>query len=259
VLMVPDEPGDLRAKALILFGGVVAPVLVLSTLFGFGVHVLGATNAPAAGEAARTVEVIGRQWFWEVRYPGTPAVTANEIHIPAGVPLRLEVRTRDVIHSFWAPSLNRKIDLIPGRANSILLEATKPGVYRGQCAEFCGLQHANMAFYVFADPPDKFRTWLANQAKPARAGSAGAKVFTSQGCGACHTIRGTSATGKIGPDLTHLASRTTLAALTIPNRPGYLAGWILDPQHVKPGNKMPALNLNGTDLQQLLRYLTSLR
>jgi cytochrome c oxidase subunit 2 len=257
---VPDEPDELRAKAWILFGGVVAPVLVLSTLFGFGLHVLGVTNAPAARETKRTIEVIGHQWFWEVRYPGTHAVTANEIHIPAGVPLRLEVRTADVIHSFWAPGLNRKIDTIPGETNAIVLEADKPGVYRGQCAEFCGLQHANMAFYVFADPPDKFRAWLANEAKPARSTSgAGQNVFMSQGCAACHTIRGTRADGKVGPDLTHLEDRSTLAALTIPNRPGYLAGWIVDPQHVKPGNKMPALNLTGPKLQQLLNYLESLR
>ena len=258
------RPGDTRSKRLILLGGVVAPIVVLSALFGLAVRTLPATSAPKEGGAALTVLVIAHQWFWEVRYPGTDAVTANEIHVPARTPVRLEVRTDDVIHSFWVPELNRKIDTIPGRTNAILLRADRVGVYRGQCAEFCGLQHANMAFYVFADPPARFRAWLADQARPAHASpsaqtQAGLRVFLDQGCAACHTIRGTPADGDVGPDLTHLASRTTLAALTIPNRPGYLAGWILDPQHVKPGNKMPALELNGTQLRSLLDYLTGLR
>jgi cytochrome c oxidase subunit II len=256
-------PSERRSERLILFGGVVAPVLVLSALFAGSVMTLAATSAPRNGTAAVTVEVVGHQWFWEIRYPGTDAVTANEVHIPAQTPVRLRVRTVDVIHSFWVPRLNRKIDLIPGQANEILLRADKPGRYRGQCAEFCGLQHANMSFYVYADPPARFRAWLANEAAPARkpAGDAraGRDVFLTEGCAACHTIRGTPADGDVGPDLTHLARRSTLAALTIPNRPGYLGGWVLDPQHVKPGNKMPALNLSGEQLQSLLDYLTSLR
>jgi cytochrome c oxidase subunit 2 len=164
-----------------------------------------------------------------------------------------------VIHSFWVPELNRKIDLIPGRTNAILLRADRPGVYRGQCAEFCGLQHANMAFQVFADPPGRFRRWLAAQARPATAHGNGERAFLGVGCAACHTIRGTPADGDVGPDLTHVASRTTLAAVTIPNNRGTLAAWIADPQHVKPGNKMPALDLKGPELQALRAYLETLR
>jgi cytochrome c oxidase subunit 2 len=173
-------------------------------------------------------------------------------------------RTADVIHSFWVPELNRKIDMIPGHPNRILLYADQAGTYRGQCAEFCGLQHAHMALEVVAEPAARFRAWLRAQSAPAAtprspAQRAGERVFLTNQCASCHTIRGTPARGQVGPDLTHLASRTTLAALTIPNRPGYLAGWVLDPQHVKPGAEMPGLNLSGPDFQALLAYLESLR
>jgi cytochrome c oxidase subunit 2 len=249
---------DAGSKRLILLGGVVAPIVVLSALFGLAVRTLPATSAPK-GHAVRTVLVIGHQWFWEVRYPGTAAVTANEIHIPARTPVRLEVRTADVIHSFWVPELNRKIDLIPGRTNSILLRADRPGRYRGQCAEFCGLQHANMAFEVVAEPAARFRRWLAAQARPAAPRGSGEQAFLGVGCAACHTIRGTPAEGDVGPDLTHVASRTTLAALTIPNNRASLAAWIADPQHVKPGNKMPRLDLGRPELQAVVAYLESLK
>jgi cytochrome c oxidase subunit 2 len=249
---------DSRAKRLILVGGGLAPVVVLSTLFAFAVRTMPATSAPK-GPAALTVEVIGHQWWWEVRYPGTDAVTANELHIPARTPVRLEVRTADVIHSFWVPELNRKIDLIPGRASSILLQADRVGVYRGQCAEFCGLQHANMAFFVFADPPARFRAWLARESRPAAVHGQGEAAFVGVGCAACHTIRGTAARGEVGPDLTHVASRTSLAALTIPNTKGHLAAWIADPQHVKPGNHMPDLDLKGPEVQAVVDYLERLR
>jgi cytochrome c oxidase subunit 2 len=207
--------------------------------------------------------VIGHQWWWEVRYPGTQAVTANEIHIPVGTRVNLVATTDDVIHSFWVPQLNRKIDMIPGRRNRILLYADKPGRFRGQCAEFCGADHARMGLYVFADQPARFRAWLSNMGKPRRAPAtpdqqAGERTFLSDQCASCHTIRGTSARGRIGPDLTHLATRTTLAALTIPNRKGDLGAWIMDPQHVKPGNRMPALGLGGREVQDLVAYLGGL-
>ena len=258
------EPADRGSKRLIVLGGLVVPALALSALFAAGLRTLPATSAPKKGSEALTVRVTGHQWFWEARYVGTNAVTANEIHIPARTPVRLEVRTADVIHSFWVPELNRKIDTIPGRTNAILLRADEPGVFRGQCAEYCGLQHANMAFTVFADPPGRFRTWLANEAAPARTPASksersGLEVFLGRGCASCHTIRGTPADGDAGPDLTHVAARSTLAALTIPNNRGQLAAWILEPQHAKPGNKMPALDLTGRELQSLLDYLTALR
>ena len=254
---------DRRAEGLVLAGGIVAPIVVLSLLFVLILRALPATSAPKRGHTRLTVEVVGKQWFWEVRYPGTPAVTANEIHIPARTPVLLRVQSADVIHSFWVPRLNRKIDVIPGKVNQIELRADAPGIYRGQCAEFCGLQHANMAFLVYADRPDAFRRWLARQAKPriAPTGAAaqrGEQVFLST-CAGCHTIRGTAADGTLGPDLTHLASRSTLAAVTIPNSTGRLAEWVFDPQHVKPGNKMPALRLSGPDFQALLAYLGGLK
>jgi cytochrome c oxidase subunit 2 len=208
--------------------------------------------------------VIGHQWFWEIRYPGTAAVTANELHIPVRTRVNLVAETADVIHSFWVPELNRKIDMVPGHPNRILLYADKPGAYRGQCGEFCGLQHTHMGVEVVAQPPAQFAAWLRAQAAPARRAQAplaarGEAVFTRAACASCHQIRGTRARGGIGPDLTHVGGRMTLAAGTIPNRKGFLAGWILDPQHVKPGNKMPGLPLRGRDLQRLLDYLESLR
>jgi cytochrome c oxidase subunit II len=245
-----------RVQGLVLLGGFVVPLMVLIALFVLTLRTLPATSAPK-GHVDLTVEVTGRQWFWDVRYPETGAVTANEIHIPAGLRVRLVAKTEDVVHSFWVPRLNRKIDMIPGKTNSILLQADKPGVYRGQCAEFCGLQHANMAFLVIADPPPRFAAWLAHEARPATGRFGGKPVFDRY-CGGCHTVRGTEARGKVGPDLTHVASRSTLAAATIPNAKGYLAGWILDPQHVKPGNKMPGLDLSGEQIQAIVDYLSAL-
>jgi cytochrome c oxidase subunit 2 len=259
----PQRTDSRRVQAVVAVGGFAVPLAVLVTLFVLTLATLPAVSAPRPGTTRLTVEVTGKQWFWAVRYPGTRAVTANEIHIPAGERVRVVARSTDVIHSLWVPELNRKIDMIPGRTSSILLQADE-GVYRGQCAEFCGLQHANMAFLVVAEPPARFKAWLARQAggapSPATAAERrGAEIFGAAGCSGCHTIRGTDATGRVGPDLTHLASRQTLAAVTIPNSKGYLAGWILDPQHVKPGNKMPGLDLSGDQLQALLAYLEDLK
>ncbi len=264
----PQLPGggkERTATALVVSLGIAAPIVSLAALFTWSdVFVLKATSAPNPSSTSLTVEVIGHQWWWEVRYPGTTAVTANEIHIPVGARVNLVGRTADVIHSFWVPQLNRKIDLIPGRTNRIVLQADKPGRYRGQCYEYCGLQHAHMGMYVFADPPAKFRAWLANMEKDAPAPQTavqkqGRDVFLNQACSGCHMIRGTPAHARVGPDLTHLATRTTIAALTLPNRAGYLGGWIADPQHSKPGARMPALTLSGGQLQALLAYLESLK
>jgi cytochrome c oxidase subunit 2 len=257
----PDMgPESRAARGLVLFGGALIPLGVLVALFVVILQTLPATS-PASGSAALTIDVTGRQWFWDVRYPQQRIVTANELHIPVGQPVQLRVRTADVIHSFWVPALNRKIDMIPGHTNTVTLKADRAGTYRGQCAEFCGLQHANMAFYVVADPPARFQAWLARESRP-RAPSRqrrGEQVFMSLGCGGCHTIAGTAAKGTVGPDLTHLASRLTIAAGTLPNRRGFLGGWILDPQHIKPGNKMPGLDISGRQLQPLLDYLASLK
>jgi cytochrome c oxidase subunit 2 len=191
-------------------------------------------------------------------------ITANEIHIPVGQPVEFQLKSRDVIHSFWVPTLHGKRDLIPRHVTTMTLQADRPGVYRGQCAEFCGYQHAHMAILVVAEPLEQFAAWLEHQRRPAAEPSdarqqRGQEVFLSAPCVMCHTIRGTLAGGRVAPDLTHIAGRHTLAAGTLPNTPGHLAGWIIDPQHIKPGNRMPAHSLNADDLQALLAYLGSLK
>jgi cytochrome c oxidase subunit 2 len=259
-----EKPGE-RASWYVVVGlGIAVPIAVISTLFVISdIFVIHTTEAPAHGATSLTVRVIGHQWWWEVRYPGTSVVTANEIHIPVRTPVRIEVKTADVIHSFWVPRLNRTIDAIPGRVNAIELYADAVGRYRGQCDEFCGLQHAHMAVYVFADRPAAYRRWLAAQARPAAqpAGAArrGEQLFLRSTCSSCHAIRGTAAHGYVGPDLTHLASRTTIAALAAPNTPADLREWITDSQHVKPGNQMPNIDLHGARLRALVAYLERLR
>ena len=256
---------EAASSGLVIAFGIVVPAVALIVLFWIAnVGVLKATSAPKLGSTSMTIEVVGRQWFWDVRYPGTSAVTANEIHIPVRTRVNVVATTDDVIHSFWVPELNRKIDTVPGHVNRVLLWADKPGVYRGQCAEFCGLQHTNMGLAVYADPPARFRAWLANMSRPAAvpataAERAGRAYFLSEQCASCHTIAGTQAQGRIGPNLTHLASRSTLAALTIPNDPSHLSAWVHDPQQVKPGNKMPGLQLGAPRLQAIVAYLESLR
>jgi cytochrome c oxidase subunit 2 len=253
--------GDRAAWGVVIGLGLVVPILVLSALFLFSnIFLLRDTTLPASAAGAQTaltVRVIGHQFWWEVRYPGTHAVTANEIHIPARTNVEVLLYTRDVIHSFWVPELNKKVDMLPEQTNRLLLYADRPGRYRGQCAEFCGLQHAHMGLYIFADPPAVFRRWLAHESKPAPNGG-GARLFDSK-CGSCHAIRGTAATSNVGPDLTHVASRASLAALTVPNTRERMREWIHDPQRVKPGNSMPAVALTDAQLGQLVDYLESRR
>ena len=261
---LPFGGGERAATGLVLVLGIAVPIVVLATLFVWAdIFVLRSTAAPSLKRTQMTIDVVGHQWFWEVRSPGG-GVTANEIHIPTRTRVNLVGTTADVIHSFWVPELNRKIDLVPGHPNRILLEADRPGAFRGQCAEFCGLQHAHMAMWVYADPPARFLAWFANMAKPARPPATaearrGQKVFLSSPCAHCHTIRGTNAQGKIGPDLTHLGTRTTLAALVLPNNRAALEKWLRDPQHVKPGNKMPRVPLSDADYRALAVYLEGLR
>jgi cytochrome c oxidase subunit II len=253
------------ATGLVVVFGMAIPIVILVALFIVAnLTVINATSAPKAGSTAMTIKVIGHQWFWEVRYPGTPAVTANEIHIPTHTRVNVQVATEDVIHSFWVPQLNRKIDLVPGRLNHILLATDRPGVYRGQCAEFCGLQHAHMGLAVFAQRPERFRAWLANEARPRRvpanaAARSGEQAFTSNQCASCHTIRGTRAVGAVGPDLTHVGSRATIAAETLVNDPDNLARWVRDPQSIKPGVKMPGLRLTPAELGAIVPYLEGLK
>lgn len=215
---------------------------------------------------ALTIAVTGHDWWWEARYegdqPGADFTTANELHIPVGRPVRLELRSADVIHSFWIPKLAGKTDLIPGRTNVAWIEADHPGAYRGQCGEFCGLEHARMALQVVADPPLAFQAWRERQlAGPAPATApttaAGSLVFQAR-CGACHAIRGTPAGGVFGPDLSHLALRRTLAAGSLPNDAPHLSAWLADPQALKPGSEMPRVPLTDGDRAALVAYLQSL-
>lgn len=215
------------------------------------------------------IDVVGHQWWWEVKYPdlGNPhntVATANEIHVPVGRAVFIKMTSSDVIHSFWAPNLDGKKDLIPGHETRTWFRADTAGVYRGQCAEFCGHQHAKMAFFIVAEPRAAFENWLTSQQSPASTptdslAQAGERVFLSGTCSMCHSISGTGAASNYGPDLTHLASRRTIAAGSLPNTVGNLAGWILDPQSIKPGAKMPPNQLDPQALQALLAYLGTLK
>jgi cytochrome c oxidase subunit 2 len=214
------------------------------------------------------VSVAGHQWWWEVTYPhSTPSLqvtTANELHLPVGRPVRITFGSPDVIHSFWVPNLHGKMDLIPGRQTSLWLQADAPGVFRGQCAEFCGLQHAQMALTVTAESPEAFEAWLAMHRQLAPPPGTpeqrrGLQVIEQGSCAMCHTIRGTAAGARGGPDLTHVASRPFLAAGAVPNMREFLAEWIADPHHFKPGSHMPSTSLTPEDLQAVVAYLETLR
>jgi cytochrome c oxidase subunit 2 len=217
---------------------------------------------------ALVIQVTGNQWWWDVQYdnpvPSLRVTTANEIHIPVGRPVRFNLFSNDVIHSLWIPNLQGKIDLVPGRLNELWLQADRPGVFRGQCAEFCGLQHARMALVVVAEPSDDFERWLAGNRAPAPVPVTaeqhhGKDVFERGPCAMCHNITGSGAGGRTAPDLTHIASRSTIGAGSVPNTRGYLAGWIADPQHIKPGNRMPPPGLKDEELQAVVAYLETLK
>ena len=251
----------------IVIAATVLTTLILFAVLGHSVITSKYMNSLVSKNPV-SIQVIGHQWWWEVRYPNPQAdllvTTANEIHVPIGLPVVLQTSSADVIHSFWAPNLQGKRDLIPGYANAIWFQADKEGVYRGQCAEFCGHEHALMAFYVVAESQDKFNAWLEQQRKPAPDPANdvlkhGRDVFTKSTCVMCHTVRGTEAGSHVGPDLTHLASRISIGAGTLPNNPGSLGGWISDPQAIKPGVRMPPNPLPGEDLQALVQWLETLK
>jgi cytochrome c oxidase subunit 2 len=261
----PVERERRRGRIVGVFVGLTA--LILLGLLAASLSTDRAVSGFASGNAL-SIEVIGHQWWWEVRYhdplPANQIVTANEIHVPVGRTVALLLKSRDVIHSFWAPNLAGKMDLIPGHDATLNFRADRAGVFRGQCAEFCGYQHAGMGFLVVAEPPEQFAAWLDKQRTPAvpPANSKqlrGQQVFLAGDCSFCHAIQGTEAGGKVAPDLTHLASRSMIAAAMLPNKPGQLAAWIVDSQRLKPGNHMPPHALAGADLQALLAYLGSLR
>jgi cytochrome c oxidase subunit II len=223
-----------------------------------------------SSEASRPLEirVRGYQWWWEVTYLDAHAdrvfTTANEIHIPVGRAVRLQLSAADVIHSFWAPNLAGKQDLIPGRENNLTFTAQQPGTYRGQCAEFCGVQHAHMALLVVAETAEAFEHWRQSQLSPAVSPAdpeqaEGREVFASRPCASCHTIQGTSAAASIGPDLTHVGSRRYIGAGLLQNTRGSLAAWIADPQTIKPGNNMPNVPLTADELRAVSAYLAALK
>jgi cytochrome c oxidase subunit 2 len=268
----PDRPplqrnaGQEKGSALIVGAAVTATVLIIGGL----TFLSYAATRPLVGEADDTlvVRLRGYQWWWQVTYanpdPAKTFRTANEIHIPVGKPVRFELSAADVIHSFWVPNLLGKQDLLPGRNNQVTLTADHPGVYRGQCAEFCGLQHAHMALLVIADDPGAFDAWRNSQIQQAAPSddpdaAKGRQFVTSHACAACHTIRGTSAAGTLGPDLTHVASRQTIAAGLLPTTRGSLAAWIVDPQTIKPGNNMPMVPMSADDVTSVSAYLATLK
>jgi cytochrome c oxidase subunit II len=247
--------------------GVGVSTVVLFGVTVWTVVVLAAVGAPPLGQAALNIEVAGHQWWWEVRYlgddPSRGFRTANEIHIPVGQPVVVKLTSPDVIHSFWVPALTGKTDTIPGQTNMTWFEARKPGIYQGQCTEYCGQQHAHMGLQVIASAPDAFEKWRDDQL-------AGAPMATSDEairdenlfvgkCGICHTVRGTRAGGLVGPDLSHFMSRRTIAAATLRNTPEGLLDWITDPQRVKPGTQMPRPALAGDDLDRIVRYIQTLQ
>ena len=267
----PEEPpaGDEPGKVKWVAAFTVVTALILVVFVFYSVRVSDATTQlPGPETQPVVVEVVGHQWWWEVRYLHLQAnrtfTTANELRIPVGRPVILRAMSRDVIHSFWVPNLAGKIDMVPGRVNTIWFQADEPGEYRGQCAEFCGLQHAKMAFVVVAQAGHEFEAWVERYRQPAAAplepeAARGEQVFLGAQCALCHTVRGTSAWGRVGPDLTRLGSRRTLAAGTLANTRGNLAAWLVDPQGIKPGNFMPPTNLDPADLHALLTYLEGLR
>lgn len=251
----------------VVIAGAVIPFVVLAAVYGLNLRDMLALSRPenaAESQTPLTVEVIGHQWWWEFRYPpGTGVVTANELHIPAGTDVKLILRTDDVLHSFWVPQLMPKTDLIAGQTNTMWLRADQSGHYRGQCAEYCGMQHAHMAFMVVAEPRAQFDAWLKWAGSPARAQTPaqqrGQQVFAQMGCAACHTIRGTDADGTVAPDLTTIGDRWSLGAGTLANDPEHMREWIADPQQSKPGNAMPPQSVPATGMDDLIAYLRSLR
>jgi cytochrome c oxidase subunit 2 len=255
-----------RMRNTVVAAGALTVVVLLGFLiFDFSV---GRALTSNPGSGALQIRVTGHQWWWEVQYrdalPQNWATTANEIHIPVGKPVVFELRSADVIHSFWPINLSAKRDQLPGNENSLWFQADSAGVYQGVCAEFCGHQHAKMAFLVIAEPPDTFGKWLTQQRDTARtptdsSARRGLEVFLGSSCVMCHAIGGTPAGSRIGPDLTHLASRRTIAAGILANTPGNLAAWIVDPQGIKPGVRMPPNQLAPADLEALVRYLETLK
>ena len=239
------------------------PLLIVAGLFVVAVRTMSRVNPPALGNKP-DLTVVAHQWWWELHYPQSGVTAANEIHLPVGEHLLIRFESADVIHGFWVPSFGQKIDVIPGHPNSMWLTITRPGLHLGACHSFCGMGHARMGIRVFAQSPEDFKAWLAEQRRPASPPSAGgaakgARVFEEKNCVNCHSIAGFATRGRVAPDLTHAGSRTTLAAGTLANTPENLARWLKDPQSVKMGVRMPDVGLQTDQIKDLTAYLEGLR
>jgi cytochrome c oxidase subunit 2 len=250
----------LGRSGFVIAGGIALPLVTVLPLYVLSLE----TSADLhPGDNDLVIRVIGHQWWWDVHYPDSGITTANEIYIPVDQVVKLELLSADVIHSFWVPSLNGKRDLVPGLKNEFWLRANSPGVYRGQCAEYCGTQHANMSLHVIAVPDDEFRSWVQARREPreftaSESAQRGRDVFMRAGCARCHTIRDTAAQGKVGPDLTHVASRRFLGAGLLRNTKGNLMGWVSNAPSIKPGVRMPKTYLSRDELFALVDYLEML-
>ncbi len=268
--VIPSDASPSQHKLLggLVSAGVVITIAILFVLLVGDFTVGNRARAIGREENPVQIEVTGHQWWWEIRYRDSDgsvvANDANEIHVPINRPIRVELKSSDVIHSFWVPNMSGKKDLVPGHPTAMFLKATQAGTYWGQCAEFCGYQHAKMRFAFIAQTPSDFQAWIEQAKSSARLPSndiqkRGMQAFMGRSCSMCHTIQGTAAGGRLGPDLTHIASRASIAAGSLPNTMGHLAGWIADPQGIKPGVRMPQQQLSPDDLQAVLEYLENLK
>jgi cytochrome c oxidase subunit 2 len=261
------EPAQIYGSNRLETAWTVVPMLIVLVLALTGARVVQALQDPLRPAGALDVTIVGHQWWWEVRYPSLGIVTANELHVPVSDPLAatptatwLELTSADVVHSFWVPRLAGKTDLIPNRTNHAWIAPDAPGLYLGQCAEFCGVQHAKMLLRVYAHSREDFQRWVKAQApSPPAARTPGRRVFESNGCINCHALGGTIANGRYAPDLTHLMSRATLASGAALNTPANLRQWLRQPDAIKPGAHMPAMQLGDQELDQLTAYLLTLQ
>jgi cytochrome c oxidase subunit 2 len=262
----PDDerPKPVHGHTLLELGWTLAPALILVAIAIPTIRTIFIVDNPPPEEADVTIEVIGRQWWWEFRYPDQGIVTANEAHVPVGRTVHLRLRSADVVHSFWVPKLGGKRDMVPGRENFIWFRPDSIGAFWGQCGEYCGTAHALMSLRFVVDSEADYAAWVANNQAPApsptdRLAAQGQNVFLTNACISCHTVRGTTAQGVVGPDLTHFGSRLTIAAGVLDNNAENLARWIRDPQSVKPGSLMLNMGLTEQQVEQLVAYLQSLR
>ncbi len=259
----PRGPDARQDERFIWLGGLLMPLLVLAILAV--VTVTTTRNLRSEDPNAVRIDIVGKRWWWDVRYPDEQVASANEVHVPVGRPVDISLTSTDVIHSFWVPELAGKVDMIPGQVNHLRFTTTKSGVYRGECAEYCGISHANMSFVVIAEEPEDYSRWLARGASTsgetpkAELAAQGEVVFLRETCAGCHTVKGTAAKGTRGPELSDFGSRKTIAAATIPNTPDNLREWVRDPASIKPGVLMPPTpQISDAELQALVAYLEGL-